>query len=85
MPPEYFSYGIARNELRSRFKRENGVCPNVHFPNNITRLEALINGVKRLENLLGFKAKLKEAFQEIRQIKRGEIQGIRLSELIDEL
>lgn len=47
--------------------------------------ENLINEVNRLENLLGFKAKLKEAFQEVRQIKRGEIQGISLSELIDEL
>lgn len=47
--------------------------------------EQLINEVKRLENLLDFKAKLKEAFREVRQIKRGEIQGISLSELIDEL
>lgn len=47
--------------------------------------EQLINEVKRLENLLEFKAKLKEAFREVRQIKRGEIQGISLSELIDEL
>lgn len=47
--------------------------------------ENLIQEIERLENLLAFKAKLKEAFREVRQIKRGEIQGISLSELIDEM
>lgn len=47
--------------------------------------ENLVNELTRLENLLAFKAKLKDAFREVRQIKRGEIQGVSLSELIDEL
>lgn len=47
--------------------------------------ENLIHEIERLENLLAFKAKLKEAFREVRQIKIGEIQGVSLSELIDEL
>jgi len=47
--------------------------------------ENLVNELARLENLLAFKAKLKDAFREVRQIKRGEIQGISLSALIDEL
>ncbi|WP_421798781.1 hypothetical protein [Haliscomenobacter sp.] len=47
--------------------------------------ENLVNELTRLENLLAFKAKLKDAFREVRQIKRGEIQGISLSDLIDEL
>ncbi len=47
--------------------------------------ENLVNELTRLENLLAFKEKLKDAFREVRQIKRGEIQGVSLSELIDEL
>jgi hypothetical protein len=47
--------------------------------------ENLVNELARLENLLAFKAKLKDAFREVRQIKRGEIQGVSLSALIDEL
>lgn len=47
--------------------------------------ENLIQEIKRMEDLLAFKAKLKEAFREVRQIKRVEIQGISLSELIDEV
>jgi hypothetical protein len=47
--------------------------------------ENLVNELARLENLLAFKAKLKGAFREVRQIKRGEIQGVSLSALIDEL
>lgn len=38
--------------------------------------EHLINEVKRLENLLEFKAKLKEAFREVRQIKRVRFRGL---------
>ncbi|MDX2070944.1 MAG: hypothetical protein SFV55_21120 [Haliscomenobacter sp.] len=47
--------------------------------------ENLVKELNRLENLLAFKAKLKDAFREVRQIKRGEIQGVSLSDLIDEL
>lgn len=47
--------------------------------------ENLVNELNRLESLLAFKAKLKDAFREVRKIKRGEIQGVSLSELIDEL
>lgn len=47
--------------------------------------ENLIHEIKRMEDLLAFKVKLKEAFREVRQIKRGEIQGVGLSELIDEI
>ena len=47
--------------------------------------ENLIQEIKRMEDLLAFKMKLKEAFREVRQLKRDEIQGISLSELIDEL
>jgi hypothetical protein len=43
--------------------------------------ENLIHEIKRMEDLLAFKAKLKEAFREVRQIKRGEMQGVSLSEL----
>ena len=43
--------------------------------------ENLIHEIKRMEDLLAFKVKLKEAFREVRQIKRGEIQGISLSGL----
>jgi hypothetical protein len=47
--------------------------------------DRLINELQRLENLLQFKSKLKSAFQEVHQIKKGKKIGISLSQLIDEL
>lgn len=47
---------------------------------SIQDCENLIHEIKRMEDLLTFKAKLKEAFREVRQVKRGEIQGISLSD-----
>ena len=47
--------------------------------------ENLMNELNRLETLLNFKTKLKSAFREVRQIKRGEKIGKPLSELLDEL
>lgn len=47
--------------------------------------ENLIAELKRLETLLNFKAKLKNAFREVRQIKRGEKNGKPLSELLNEM
>lgn len=44
-----------------------------------------MNELNRLETLLNFKTKLKSAFREVRQIKRGEKVGKPLSELLDEL
>jgi hypothetical protein len=47
--------------------------------------ENLMNELNRLETLLNFKTKLKSAFREVRQIKRGEKIGKPLNELLDEL
>lgn len=45
----------------------------------------LIMEFQRLEELLEFKEKLKNAFREVRQIKSGKKIGTPLSQLIDEM
>ncbi len=47
--------------------------------------ESLIAELQQLENLLKCKEKLKRAFREVEQIKRGEKIGTPLSQLIDEM
>jgi hypothetical protein len=47
--------------------------------------ENWIQEVQQLEDLLKFKAKLKNAFREVRQIKQGKKLGTPLSDLINEL
>jgi hypothetical protein len=47
--------------------------------------EHLIKEIQQLEQLLKFKAQLKNAFREVRQIKQGKKIGTPLSALINEL
>lgn len=47
--------------------------------------ENLLTELQRLENLLKFKDKLKRAFREVRDIKRGKKLGTPLSQLLDEM
>lgn len=47
--------------------------------------ENLLTELERYANLLSFKTKLKDAFREVNQIKKGKKIGIPLSQLIDEL
>lgn len=39
----------------------------------------------RIESLLSFKKKLKNAFREVRQIQRGEVKGVELKDFLNEL
>ena len=52
---------------------------------SVQEWENFVREFRRMENLLNFKAKLKEALLEVREIASGEKQGQTLSEFLDEL
>ncbi len=47
--------------------------------------ENFVNEFKRIESMLLLKNKLKNAFQEMRQIQKGEKQGTTLNDFLNEL
>ncbi len=47
--------------------------------------DKLVSKMKKLENLLALKTKLKSAFKEIKQIQTGEKKGTSLSEFLNEI
>lgn len=47
--------------------------------------ENFVREFRRMESMLNLKAKLKEAFREVREIRRGEKDGQSLNEFLDEL
>ena len=47
--------------------------------------ENFVNEYQHFENLLSFKYKLKDAFQEVRAIQKGEKKGTLLKDFLNEL
>ena len=62
---------------------DNGNAAFVQLP--VQEWNSLIEDYKRLTVLLQFKARLKEAFREIRQIQKGEKQATTLHDFLNEL
>ncbi len=52
---------------------------------NLQDWENFVGEFQRIENLLSFKNKLKNAFREVRQIQKGEKKATTLNDFLNEL
>ncbi len=52
---------------------------------NIEDWENIVNALQKMENMISLKTKLKNDFQEIKQIQNGEKKGTPLNDFLNEL